>query len=492
MASASIGRRGLCERIGHERHWTVGNNRAKGIQDPLLRAEAARCTLCGLPDSSDHWIRECQHEGMAECRLDFNNNIQDWTDQVEPEAKDLAKTLSNLSRGEDGYRVSIGNWPLSLFIKLLACPSIPPEALARATLKAFAALALGKIFQLWQIRSGLHGRAVPTPITFSSKKPWFYAVRVGGETGIFQSASESAKHTHKFTGAQHKRFRSREEAQTYLDTPLPPTRTPWCEGQLTIYTDGSFLKSIHKAGWGYVVVTPVPEDAIPTLANQIHSDFGRLCIDRTSSAYGGAEVHTNNTGELTALLEALRWLSTPPQLAVLIKTVRVVTDSQYVLNLTRENWFPTVNRTLVLTCQHILRTTSALYPTSIDWIKAHTTLSDADSFWNNEADRLANAGVHRVGKPLPLEPVPAESATDSLVGVSPVSLALPITALSVTPSPDPTCAATFPTCAPAVSVSLSTDSSAPPLPTCSSLTPVIILCPSSPCDAQHPAEADYG
>ena len=219
MVSASIGRRGLCERIGHERHWTVGNNRAKGIQDPLLRAEAARCTLCGLPDSSDHWIRECQHEGMAECRLDFNNNIQDWTDQVEPEAKDLAKTLSNLSRGEDGYRVSIGNWPLPLFIKLLACPSIPPEALARATLKAFAALALGKIFQLWQIRSGLHGRAVPTPITFSLKKPWFYAVRVGGETGIFQSASESAKHTHKFTGAQHKRFRSREEAQAYLDTP---------------------------------------------------------------------------------------------------------------------------------------------------------------------------------------------------------------------------------------------------------------------------------
>ena len=142
---------------------------------------------------------------------------------------------------------------------------------------------------------------------------------------------------------------------------------------------------------------------------QIHSDYGRVCIDRTSADYGGAEVHTNNTGELTALLEALRWVATQPQLADIIKTIRIVTDSMYVLNLTRVDWDPTTNRALVRTCQRIIATTTALYPTSNDWSKAHTTLSDADAFWNNEADRLANAGVHRVGTPLPLKPVPVVS-----------------------------------------------------------------------------------
>ena len=497
MASSSLGRRGLCERILHEKHWTVGNNRAKGIIDPVLRAEAELCTLCGLRDSSDHWIRLCQHDGMAECRLDFNNNIQDWTDQVEPEARDLAKTLSNLSRGDDGYRVSTGNLTLPLFTNLLACPSIPPAALARATLKKFASLALGKMLQIWQIRSGLHGRSVPTPITLSTRKPWFYAIRVGRATGIFHTAADVAKHTHKCTGAQHKRFRSREEAQAYIDTPPPPTRTPWSQGQLTIYTDGSFLKSNHKAGWGYVIVTPVPEDAVPLPVQQIHSDYGRLCIDRTNAAYGGAEVHTNNTGELTALLEALRWVATQPQLADIIKTIRIVTDSRYVLNLTRSDWFPTRNRALVLSCQRVINTTTALYPTSLDWIKAHTSLSDADSFWNNEADRLANAGVHRVGTPLLLEPVPVVPALDSIDVASSMSC-IPSNELSGTPSHNPsltTCAAPpTTTVIPAVPyVSLCPVSPVPPLPSrYPSLTTVPTTSIPSPCDAQRPAQTDYG
>ena len=240
-------------------------------------------------------------------------------------------------------------------------------------------------------------------------------------------------------------------------------------------------------------MTPVPEDAPPLLDHQVHSDCGRLCIDRTSSAYGGAERHTNNTGELIALLEALRWLMTQPQLEVRTKTIRIVMDSMYVLNLRRENWFPTTNRTLVLSCQQALRTTAALYPTSIDWIKAHTTLSDADTFWNKEADRLANAGVHRVGKPLPLEPVPGESATDSIAVANPASCSLLSTDLSATFSPANPVAALLPSCAPAVHVSLSTDSSVSRIPTYyPPCIPVNILCPPSPCDTQHPAEADYG
>ena len=103
------------------------------------------------------------------------------------------------------------------------------------------------------------------------------------------------------------------------------------------------------------------------------------------------------------------------------------------LNLARADWFPTVNRALGISCQRVLNTTSAVFPTSIDWTKAYTILADANTFWNNKADRLANASVHRVGTPLLLEPVPVVPVLDSVDEASSMSCIPPIE-VSVTPS----------------------------------------------------------
>ena len=114
-------------------------------------------------------------------------------------------------------------------------------------------------------------------------------------------------------------------------------------------------------------------------------------------------MHTNNTGELSAVLAALRWLDRQHELMATITNVRIVTDSKYVKNLSRNNWNPAANKALVQTCQSLLRSVELLLPIHIDWTKAHSQETDADTFWNNVADSLADRGVVYVApSPLPL------------------------------------------------------------------------------------------
>lgn len=49
----------------------------------------------------------------------------------------------------------------------------------------------------------------------------FYAVKIGRKTGIFQTWDECAKNVNKFPGAVYKSFKTREEAEIFLNGPLP-------------------------------------------------------------------------------------------------------------------------------------------------------------------------------------------------------------------------------------------------------------------------------
>jgi len=77
--------------------------------------------------------------------------------------------------------------------------------------------------------------------------------------------------------------------------------------QLWLYTDGScpgnqnVQTQRNPAGWGVCVVRPGGSEPLAEL-------YGPVVIDQSDPGYLGAEVGSNNTGELSAICEALRWL----------------------------------------------------------------------------------------------------------------------------------------------------------------------------------------
>ena len=85
-------------------------------------------------------------------------------------------------------------------------------------------------------------------------------------------------------------------------------------GHVLAYTDGScpnnrVISADNPAGWGFVV-SPVLYDpfphALPTV--QWITSHGRVRTDPDAPEHAGAEVSSNNTAELQALLELFDYL----------------------------------------------------------------------------------------------------------------------------------------------------------------------------------------
>ena len=82
-------------------------------------------------------------------------------------------------------------------------------------------------------------------------------------------------------------------------------------------------------------------------ATRVDEGFGPVVTDTAAPAFRGALKHTNNTGELTACIEALTWLledgATRP-VQILLRP-----DSEYVMGLVTGRTSATNNRALVNT-----------------------------------------------------------------------------------------------------------------------------------------------
>ena len=74
----------------------------------------------------------------------------------------------------------------------------------------------------------------------------FYAVRVGRETGIFDTWEECKKHTWHFQNAEFRAFPSREEAYVWLGDKTEVVSDGTCK----IYTDGSHQREQDYLGIG--------------------------------------------------------------------------------------------------------------------------------------------------------------------------------------------------------------------------------------------------
>ena len=151
-----------------------------------------------------------------------------------------------------------------------------------------------------------------------------------------------------------------------------------------IYVDGSCLGNQNvdeetPAGWGVVVITG-SNDLGRGNGEIFHEFNGRVITNPDESKFIGAEVGSNNTAELTAFAEALRWvLSEGGDSKIVIKT-----DSQYAGNQATGNWKAKANRELVAHVQALWNEVSQLRDLSWDHVKAHS-----GHRWNERADHLA-------------------------------------------------------------------------------------------------------
>ena len=139
------------------------------------------------------------------------------------------------------------------------------------------------------------------------------------------------------------------------------------EGRTVVYTDGACSGNPGPGGWGWVV----PDG---------------------ESAFGGAEQTTNQRMELTAVLEAVKALP---------GALHVVSDSTYVVNCFRDEWWkgwlkrgwlnarkqPIANRDLWEPLVALFQQRDITF----EWIKGHS-----GDRWNDRADELAVAGREQI------------------------------------------------------------------------------------------------
>lgn len=87
----------------------------------------------------------------------------------------------------------------------------------------------------------------------------YYAVKKGHKTGVFDNWTEAQAATAGFSGPEFKKFKTKVEAEAYLDN-----RDVWVEqvskdnenGYLVAFTDGSYDKELKRYSYGVVLVLP--------------------------------------------------------------------------------------------------------------------------------------------------------------------------------------------------------------------------------------------
>ena len=108
--------------------------------------------------------------------------------------------------------------------------------------------------------------------------------------------------------------------------------------------------------------------------------YGRVQTNPEADDFIGAEVGSNNTGELTAMAEALRWLLKHNE----EKEVLVRTDSTYAGNIASGNWRAKANLKLASHVQELWNEVSSICHLNWKHVRAHK-----GHRWNERADHLA-------------------------------------------------------------------------------------------------------
>ena len=195
-----------------------------------------------------------------------------------------------------------------------------------------------------------------------------YAVRKGIRPGVYLTWDEAKCQVHQFKGAEYKSFKTRLEADNYLnnvdnqkikDIVIDKQQNNIVNNNynLTIYTDGSYRSK--KGGYGIIFIKP----------NKIKTFYGRVTY----------EPCTNNIAELYAIKQALELVEDKTQ------TILIKSDSMYAINSIQGKCKATVNIDLINECIILLK--------QFDNITFERVYSHEGEYYNEIVDQLAKQGT---------------------------------------------------------------------------------------------------
>ena len=150
-----------------------------------------------------------------------------------------------------------------------------------------------------------------------------------------------------------------------------------------IFTDGAGPQKgvTNTAGWGVAIWEDSSSATSPTFEL-----FGPVCIYSSENRWIGAESHTNNVGELSAMVEALLWLEAEAPGNDTVPAV-IYYDSTYAFNAITGQFQPEANTDLVFKARNILSRVRHKRAIEFEYVKGHS-----GNPGNDHADRLAGKG----------------------------------------------------------------------------------------------------
>ncbi|MBC88633.1 MAG: hypothetical protein CMB12_05075 [Euryarchaeota archaeon] len=166
---------------------------------------------------------------------------------------------------------------------------------------------------------------------------------------------------------------------------------------VSIYIDGSCIENRNvtadtAAGWGFVVVIGDRGVGRGT-GDLMHESSGPVITNPNSDEWLGAEVGSNNTGELSAMVHALRWILVNCSKG----EVTIRADSMYALRITDGAWSAKANKKLAHLSQELWKEVAQVVDLHNAHVKAHS-----GHRWNERADHLAYRGQGD-DDPIPLQ-----------------------------------------------------------------------------------------
>ena len=176
-----------------------------------------------------------------------------------------------------------------------------------------------------------------------------------------------------------------------MDNPIPLAE------RISLYFDGSCQENRNvtadtPAGWGVVVVRG--DSGLGKGDGEVIEELsGPVIVSPDDEGFLRAEVGSNNTGELSAMAHALRWLLMEGS----TYAVTIRGDSQYALKIAAGEWRAKANRELAARVQALWNEVTSLRTVEAEHIRAHR-----GHRWNERADHLAWRAC--IGEtPLPLQ-----------------------------------------------------------------------------------------